>query len=71
VIHPFERAFRKWLARAQTQRGLGHRQVELLRAAAGALASPFRALGLAVLEGACHELGLPPATVVAPEKQGE
>jgi hypothetical protein len=58
----WQRAFRRWLRRMQLERGLRREQVELLRAAAGALRSPFRDLGLAVLEGASRELRLKPPT---------
>ncbi len=50
----FEKAMRRWLRRVRVEHALRHEQVELLRAAAGALRSPFRELGLAVLEGACR-----------------
>jgi hypothetical protein len=59
----FERAFRKWLGRVRRDEALTHEQVELLRAAAGALGSPFRVLGLAALLGACRELHLPQPTL--------
>jgi hypothetical protein len=59
----FEKAFRRWLGRVRLDRALSHEQVELLRAAAGALRTPFRELGLAVLEGACRELSLLPPTI--------
>jgi hypothetical protein len=58
----FERAFRKWLSRVRREHALTHEQVELLRAAAGALRSPFRELGLLVLAEACRKLRLPPPT---------
>jgi hypothetical protein len=58
----FERAFRKWLGRVRMEKALRHEQVELLRAAAGALSTSFRELGLTVLEEACRELRLPPLT---------
>jgi hypothetical protein len=35
---------------------LGHEQIELLRAAAGAHDTPFRGIGLEVLDAACREL---------------
>ena len=59
----FEKAFRRWLGRVRVEYALTHEQVELLRAAAGALRTPFRELGLAVLEGACRELRLVPPTM--------
>jgi hypothetical protein len=59
----FEKAFRRWLSRVRVEYALTHEQVELLRAAAGALRSPFRELGLAVLERACRELRLVPPTL--------
>ena len=49
---------RCWLSWIRVEHALKHEQVELLRAAAGAVRSPFRELGLAVLEGACRELRL-------------
>ncbi len=52
----FEKAFRRWLSRARLQHGLGHEQIELLRAAAGAHDTPFRAIGLEVLDAVCREL---------------
>ena len=58
----FERAFRRWLRRIRVEHGLSHRQVELLRSAAGALSTPFRDLAVAVLEGVCLELRLPRPT---------
>jgi hypothetical protein len=64
----FERAFRRWLGRARMEHALSHREVELLRAAAGALGSTsaaFGGIGLAVLVDACRALGLPPPTVPA------
>jgi hypothetical protein len=42
---------------------LTHEQVELLRAAAGALGSSFRGIGLVVLEDACWNLHLPKPTL--------
>jgi hypothetical protein len=59
----FERAFRRWLGRARRDHALTHEQVELIRASAGALRSPFRELALAVLEGTCRELRLPLPTL--------
>jgi hypothetical protein len=59
----FEKAFRRWLSGVRVEHALRHEQVELLRAAAGALRSPFRELGLLVLEGACRELRLVPPTL--------
>jgi hypothetical protein len=56
----FERAFRRWLSRVGTEHALTHEQAELLRAASGALDSPFRELALSVLVGTCRELTLPP-----------
>jgi hypothetical protein len=55
----FERAFRRWLGRVRRDHALTHAQVELLRAAAGALSSPFRVIALRVLEETCRELRLP------------
>jgi hypothetical protein len=59
----FETAARRWLNRVRREHALTHEQVELLRGAAAALRSPFREFGLAVLEGACRELRLPPPTL--------
>jgi hypothetical protein len=59
----FEKALRRWLSRVRLDHALGHEQVELLRAGAGSLRSPFRELGLAVLKGACRELRLVPPTL--------
>jgi len=59
----FERAFRRWLRRVRVEHALSHEQVELLRAAAGALRSPFRELGLGILEAACRELRIPTPTL--------
>src|SRR5712691_8091687 len=42
---------------------LSHEEVELLRAAAGALRSSFREIGLETLERACAQLGLPRPTL--------
>jgi hypothetical protein len=61
----FERAFRRWLRRARVDHGLTHEQTELLRAAAGAFRSPFRALALSVLIETCRELGLPPPMIMS------
>jgi len=59
----FEKAMRRWLMRLRTEKALSHEQVELIRAAAGALRSPFRSLALDTLEGTCRELRLPPPTM--------
>jgi hypothetical protein len=59
----FERAFQRWLSRVGTEHALTHEQAELLRAAAGALDSPFRELALSVLVGTCRELRLPSPTI--------
>ncbi len=59
----FESAFRRWLGRVRRDRALSHEEVELLRAAAGALGSPLRDLGLTVLEQACLKWRLPLPTL--------
>ena len=59
----FERAARRWVRRVQIDHALRHQEVELLRAALGALGSKFGDLGLAVLAGTCRKLRLPPPTV--------
>jgi hypothetical protein len=59
----FERAFRRWLGRVRRDYGLSHEEVELLRAAAGALRSTFSDVGLVVLEQACRMLALPSPTL--------
>jgi len=55
----FERAFRRWLNRVCREKALRHEQVELLRAAAGALRTSFREIALDALLSACEELRLP------------
>jgi hypothetical protein len=55
----FERAFRRWVSRVRRDKALGHRESELLIAAAGAVPTRFRATALSVLLEVCRELGLP------------
>src|SRR5919202_54789 len=45
----FERAARRWIRRVQIDHSLRHQEVELLRAAMGALGSRFHETGLSVL----------------------
>src|SRR5437899_460164 len=56
----FERAFRRWLSRVRRDKALRHEHVELLSAAAGALRTSFRPIGLEVLSAACRELRVEP-----------
>jgi hypothetical protein len=62
----FERAFQRWLSRVRREKALKHEEVELLRAAAGALSTSFRAVALEALLVACRELGLPLPTPPQP-----
>src|SRR5919201_4655537 len=50
----FERAARRWIRRVQIDRSLGHQEVELLRAALGALGSRFSRVALACLRETCR-----------------
>jgi hypothetical protein len=59
----FERAGRRWVRRAQIDYGLRHQEVELLRAAMGALGSRFGREAMAVLLETCRELRLPRPTL--------
>jgi hypothetical protein len=52
----FERAARRWVRRVQIDYSLRHREVELLRAAMGALGSRFGRIALAALLETCPEL---------------
>ena len=58
----FERAARRWIRRVQIDCRLRHQEVELLRAAMGALGKRFGDLGLEAVLAACRELRLPPPT---------
>jgi hypothetical protein len=55
----FPRAHARWLARMSREKLLSGEQVDLLRAAAGALGTSFRPVALDVLLAACRRLGLP------------
>jgi hypothetical protein len=59
----FERAASRWIRRVQVHRSLGHREVELLRGAIGALGTRFDAVALDALLGTCRELRLPDPTL--------
>jgi predicted AAA+ superfamily ATPase len=59
----FERAAKRWVRRVQIDYSLRHQEVELLRAAMGALTSRFSRSALAVLLETCRELRLPPPTI--------
>jgi predicted AAA+ superfamily ATPase len=59
----FERAARRWVRRVQIDYSLRHREVELLRAAMGALGSRVGRVALAALLETCQELRLPPPTL--------
>jgi hypothetical protein len=61
----FERAARRWIRRVQIDYRLRHQEVELLRAAMGALGTRFGAVGLEGVLAACQELRLPPPTLPA------
>lgn len=54
----FERAARRWIRRAQIDHRLRHQEVELLRAAMGALGTRFGPVGLEAVLAACGELRL-------------
>ena len=58
----FERAARRWVRRVQINHSLRHEEVELLRAAMGALGSRFSRVALTVLLETCRELRLPAPT---------
>ncbi len=59
----FERAARRWLRRVQIDYSLRHHEVELLRAAMGALGSRFGRIALEALLETCRELRLPLPTL--------
>jgi tRNA(Arg) A34 adenosine deaminase TadA len=59
----FERATRRWLRRLQIQHSLRHRELELVRAALGALGTRFEDVDLTVLLETCRELRLPAPTL--------
>jgi hypothetical protein len=59
----FERAARRWVRRLQVDHRLRHQEVELLRAALGALGTRFDSVALDALIGTCRELRLPPPPV--------
>jgi hypothetical protein len=60
----FERAARRWIRRVQIDHRLRHQEVELLRAAMGALRTRLVVALTAVLE-TCRELRLPPPTITS------
>jgi hypothetical protein len=59
----FERAARRWARRVQIDYRLRHQEVELLRAALGALGSRFDRVALTALLETCQELRLPSPTL--------
>ncbi len=59
----FERAARRWVRRVQIDHALRHHEVELLRAAAGALGSRFHDAALSVLVETCRKRALPAPTL--------
>jgi hypothetical protein len=59
----FERAARRWIRRAQIHNSLRHCEIELLRAAMGALGTRFDSVALDTLLGTCRELRLPAPTL--------
>jgi hypothetical protein len=59
----FERAARRWARRLQVDYRLRHQEVELLRAALGALGTRFDLVALDALLGTCRELRLPQPTL--------
>jgi hypothetical protein len=59
----FERAARRWIRRQQITRRLQHQEVELLRAAMGALGTRFDRLAREAVLAACRALRLPPPTL--------
>jgi hypothetical protein len=61
----FERAAKRWVRRVQIDCSLRHREVELLRAAMGALGSRFGHVALSALLETCRELRLPPPTIAS------
>jgi hypothetical protein len=61
----FERAARRWVRRVQIDYRLRHEEVELLRAALGALGTRLGRVALAALLETCRELRLPPPTIAS------
>jgi hypothetical protein len=59
----FERAARRWIRRQQIKHRLRHQEVELLRAAMGALGTRFDGLAREAVLAACRALRLPPPTL--------
>ncbi len=59
----FERAARRWIRRVQIDRSLRRHEIELLRAAMGALGSRFGRVALTALLQTCRELRLPQPTL--------
>jgi tRNA(Arg) A34 adenosine deaminase TadA len=67
----FERAARRWVRRVQVDRSLRHLEVELLRAAMGALDSRFHDAALSVLAEACLKLRLSAPTIASYPSQDD
>jgi hypothetical protein len=59
----FERAARRWVRRVQIDQALRHAEVELLRAACGALGLRFGSVALEALLERCRKLRLPQPTL--------
>jgi hypothetical protein len=59
----FERAARRWVRRVQIDFALRHQEVELLRAAMGALGTRLGSVALDGLLGTCQELRVPRPTL--------
>jgi hypothetical protein len=59
----FERAARRWVRRVQIDYSLRHREVELLRAAMGALGTRLGSVALHALLETCQKLRLPRLTL--------
>jgi hypothetical protein len=61
----FECAARRWVRRVQIDYRLRHEEVELLRAAMGALGTRLGAVAFTALLETCRELRLPPPTIAS------
>jgi tRNA(Arg) A34 adenosine deaminase TadA len=59
----FELAARRWVRRVQIDHRLRHQEVELLRAAMGAMGTRLGAVAFTVLLETCQELRLPRPTL--------